>query len=103
MAEARPPREGWNEGLHKIGEIVEIIGEGEIVEIVDIEIYAKDNKKPPRAKKYKFRIDRDPFTVDHRIITGAKLFELANKSPTQWRMHQKLHGGQMKEIKVTDE
>jgi Prokaryotic E2 family E/Multiubiquitin len=89
-------------GLHKIGEIVEVIEEGDIVEIVDIEIYAKDNRKPPRARKYKFRIDREHFTTEHRKITGAKLFELANKSPAEYRMHQKLHGGQMKEVKVDE-
>lgn len=102
MAEQKNPPEGAKDGLYKVGEIVEVIGEGDLVEIVDIEIYAKENKRPPRAKHYKFRIDRDPFTVDDRIITGATLFELAKKSPEKWRMHQKLHGGQMMEIKVGD-
>lgn len=89
-------------GLKKIGEIVEVIEEGDIVEIVDIEIFAKENRKPPRAHKYKFRIDREHFVVEHRKITGAKLFELAKKSPAEYRMHQKLHGGHMKEVKVED-
>lgn len=86
--------------LEKIGEIVEVIEDGDLVEIVDIEIYAKENKRPPRAKKYRFRIDREYFTVEERYITGAKLFELAKKSPAEYRMHQKLHGGQMKEVTV---
>lgn len=102
MAEQKQPPEGAKDGLHEVGEIVEVIEEGNLVEIVDIEIYAKENKRPPRAKHYKFRIDREHFTVDHREIKGAKLFELAKKSPEKWRMHQKLHGGQMKEIKVGD-
>jgi hypothetical protein len=102
MADQKNPPEGAKDGLHKVGEIVEVIEEGNLVEIVDIEIYAKENKLPPLAKKYKFRIDRDPFTVEQRIITGEKLFELAQKSPAGWRMHQKLHGGHMKEIKVND-
>jgi len=102
MAEEKHPPHGAKDGLNKIGEVVEIIDDGDIVEIVDIEVFAKDNKKPPRAKKYKFRIDRDPFTVDHHILTGEKLFELAQKAPNAWRMHQKLHGGHMKEVTVTD-
>jgi len=102
MEEQQQPPERAQDGFHKVGEVVEVIEEGEILEIVEIEIYAKENKKPPRARKYKFRIDREHFTVDCRIITGEKLFELAKKSPTEWRMHQKLHGGHMKEIKVTD-
>ncbi len=32
--------------------------------IVDIEIYAKENKRPPRARKYRFCIDREPFAVE---------------------------------------
>jgi hypothetical protein len=102
MAEQQQPPEGAKDGLHKVGEIVEVIEEGDLVEIVDIEIYARENKKPPRAKKYRFRIDREHFTVEQRIITGEKLFELAQKSPAEYRMHQKLHGGKMKEISVGD-
>jgi hypothetical protein len=88
--------------LRPIGEIVEVIDEGDFVEIVEIEIFAKDNRKPPPGRKYKFRIDREHFTVDHRIITGEKLFELAKKSPAEYRMHQKRHGGHMREVKVDD-
>lgn len=102
MADQNHQPEGVKDGLHKIGEVIEVVQEGDIVEVVDIEIYAKDNKKPPQAHKYKFRIDRVPFTVDHPIITGEKLFELAQKSPAAWRMHQKLHGGRMEEIRVAD-
>jgi hypothetical protein len=102
MSETNQPPHGAKGDLHKIGEIVEVIEEGDIVEIVDIEIYAKENRKPPRAKRYRFRIDRDHFTVDHRIITGEKLFELAKKSPAEYRMHQKLHGGHMKPVDVND-
>lgn len=100
MAEKCP--EDGKDGLRKIGEIVDVIEDGDIIEIIDIEIYAKDNRKPPRAKKYKFRIDRAPFIVDHHIINGEKLFELAKKSPAEYRMHQKLHGGHMKKVEVGD-
>jgi hypothetical protein len=103
MAEEKASPDTTANGLRKIGEIVEIVDEGDIVEIIDIEIYAKDNRKPPNARKYKFRIDREHFIVDHRIITGQRLFGLAQKSSDEYRMHQKLHGGHMKEIKVEDE
>lgn len=71
----------------------------EEVEIVEIEIYGKRNEKPPRAKHYLVRIDRDKFTFDKRFVTGRELLEKAGKMPLdRWRIHQKLHGGQMKEI-----
>jgi hypothetical protein len=102
MSDQKQPPEEAKDDLHKIGEIVEVIEEGDLVEVVDIEIYGKENRRPPRAKKYRFRIDREHFTIESRIITGEKLFELAQKSPAEYRMHQKLHGGVMKEIKVGD-
>lgn len=100
MSENAIGSEKAESGLHKVGEIVEVIEDGDLVEIVDIEVYAKENKQQPLAKKYKFRIDREHFTVENRYITGAQLFELAKKSPAEYRMHQKLHGGQMKEVTV---
>jgi hypothetical protein len=102
MTTDKESSDSGSSGLHKIGEIVEVMDEGDVVEIIDIEIYAKENRRPPHAKKYRFRIDRDHFIVEHRIITGEKLFELAKKSPSEYRMHQKLHGGHMKEVKVED-
>jgi hypothetical protein len=81
--------------LKTVEEIVEVIDEGELVEIVEIEVFAKENKKPPRAKKYKFRIDREHFVVDHRIITvgvvrvGQEIAgQLADASKTAWRSHE---------------
>ncbi len=102
MAEEKNEPEGAKDRLPKVGEVVEVIEEGDLVEVLDIEIYAKEKRRPPRARHYKFRIDREHFTVDHRKVTGEELFKLAQKSPEKWRMHQKLHGGQMKEINVGD-
>lgn len=100
MAEHQQKCGGENPGFGEIAEIVEVIKDGDQVEIIDIEIYAKQGKQPPRAKKYKFRIDREPFVIGNRHITGAELFELAKKSPAEYRMHQKMHGGHMREIGV---
>src|SRR3954452_16010564 len=91
------PHEGQRDGLHKIGEIIEVIDEGDIVEVVEIEIYGRENKKPPRAKKYRIRIDKHPKVVEKRHIDGKDLLGLVDKSPEQWRLFQKLHGGHMEE------
>ena len=74
------------------------IEEGELVEIVDIEVFGKQNCKPPRAKTYRLRIDREYFTVEKQFITGLELLQLVHKLPSAWRIHQKLHGGLMREI-----
>jgi Prokaryotic E2 family E/Multiubiquitin len=68
-------------------------------EEVDVEEYAKAGRKLPRAKRYKIRIDREKFVVTTPLVTKADLLALVGKSPQQWRVHQKLHGGQMDEVK----
>ena len=71
--------------------------EEEIQDLVDIEEYAKAGKKPPKAKKYRIRIDRDRFDVEKQHITGKELLDLVKKTPEQWRIYQKVRG-QMQEV-----
>jgi len=67
----------------------------EHIEIVDIEEYAKEGKKPPHSKVYRIRIDRDKYDVHAPGMTGRQLLELAGKTPVeQFRIYQKLHSGQ---------
>ena len=72
------------------------------VEEVDIEECAKAGKRPPCAKRYRIRIDREKYVVDHAIITGPELLCLAGKPVEKWRIHQKLRGGQMDEVKADE-
>jgi hypothetical protein len=85
-------------GFQKVGEVVEVIDEGDMIEVVDIEIYAKEKKKP-LGKAYRIRVDKVYYVVPKRHITGAEILALAGKLPDKWRLHQKLHGGVMEEIK----
>jgi hypothetical protein len=83
------PREGNRDGLHKIAEIIEVIEDGDIVEVVEIEIYGRENRKPPKAKKYHIRIDKEPKVVGKQHITGMELLELIGKKPDAWRLYQR--------------
>ncbi|HEX8139491.1 MAG TPA: multiubiquitin domain-containing protein [Pyrinomonadaceae bacterium] len=68
-------------------------------EVVDLEEYAKSNRKPPRARQYRIRIDKQHYVVDVSEMTGRQLLYLAGKNPPeQYKIHQKLHGGQAKQI-----
>lgn len=99
MAENQQNCGGDDPSLVKIGEIVKEIDDGcGEVELVEIEIFARENRKPPQAKKYKIRIDREPRIVEKRKITGEELLALVDKKPLGWRLYQKRHGGQMEEI-----
>jgi hypothetical protein len=69
------------------------------VEEADVEECAKAGRKPPRAKRYRIRIDREKFVVTSPLVTKIDLLGLVNKSSEKWRVHQKLRGGQMDEVK----
>ena len=70
-----------------------------MIEVVEIEEYGKRNEKPPHAKHYRVRIDREKYLFEKRFVTGRELLEKAGKTPyNQWRILQKMHGGQMVEI-----
>ena len=69
-------------------------------EIIDLEEYAKANKVPPlRCQGYRIRIDKQKYVVTQPAMTGRQLLELAEKTPPeQYRLDQKLSGGQTKKI-----
>gem|GEM_PF-862904 len=52
-------------------------------EVIDLEIYAKSDKKPPVGKKYKVKIDDEYFIFDHHIVTGKEILEKAGKTPVE--------------------
>jgi multiubiquitin len=91
------------------GEVVEVIKEiiviedGKIVEeIIDIEEYAKRDKKPPHAKGYKIRIDKEYREVHVPIMTGREILGLVNKTPEKYLLSQKLRGGKIVKIQADD-
>lgn len=75
------------------------VQEENLVEIVEIEEFGKKNEKPPKAKKYKIRIDKEKYTVEVSQMTGRELLVLAQKNPPErYTISQKFHGGQPKKI-----
>ena len=72
-------------------------------DVIDIEEYAKAGKKPPKAKNYRIRIDKDRYVVQVGEMTGHQILELAGKNPPErFRLDQKLHGGQTKKIELAE-
>jgi hypothetical protein len=77
--------------------------EAEIVEEVDLEQIAKAGGKPPRAKRYRIRIDDKYYVVHQPSMTGAELLKLADKVPPEnFILTQKLHGGVIKTIGLNE-
>jgi hypothetical protein len=69
----------------------------EIIEIIDIEEHCKTHggKKPPKAHRYKIRVDREKFTVEVPGMKGRDILALAGKTPEKFLLNQKLHHGQV--------
>lgn len=60
----------------------------EILEIVEIEIYAIEEKPLPRAKNYVIRVDKEKVTVQKPELTGAEILGLVNKTPAQFKLYE---------------
>ena len=59
--------------------------------------------KPPKAKRYIIRIDREKYTVNVPNMTGRQILELAKKLPPEnWLLNQKLKGGRVVAIGLND-
>lgn len=81
----------------------EAVAVGEVVEIVDLEEYGRSNRKPPPAKRYRIRIDKQHYVVDVPSMTGRQLLLLAGKTPPdRWTISQKFHGGRTQPIGLDD-
>lgn len=79
-------------------------GQGALDEIVDLEEYAKAGKVPPaQCSAYRIRIDRKKYVVTVPAMTGRQLLRLAGKEPPeQYRIDQKLCGGQTVKIELDE-
>lgn len=88
--------------IRELREEAEILADEEellIEEIIDLEEWAKDDRKPKRAKKYVIRIDKTKYTVDVHQMTGAEILALAGKTPKAYQLSQKFRGGRVEVIK----
>jgi len=66
----------------------------EVIEIVEIEIYGRDNRPPPPARSYKVKIDHEHYVFHHRRVTGRDLLVKAGKTPPDhYEIEKRVHGG----------
>ncbi len=71
----------------------------ETEEIIDLEEYAKANRHPPKANRYRIRIDKQQYVVEVPFLTGRQLLQLAQKTPPErYRIYQKLSSGHKENI-----
>lgn len=70
---------------------------------IDVEEYGKRGERPPRARRYRIRIDRERFIVHVPNMTGRELLVLAAKTPPErFTITQKLRGGAVRPLGLDD-
>jgi hypothetical protein len=75
-----------------------------IHEVIEIEEYGRKNQKPPRARRYVIRIDREKHTVNVSHMTGRELLKLAAKVPPErFTISQKLNGGMARTVGLDEQ
>jgi len=86
----------------KKSERTETMIEVEVLEeLVDIEEYSKTGKKPPKAKRYVIKIDKEKYTVSKPSMTGREILVLAGKNPPErFQLNQKFRGGHVEPIRL---
>jgi hypothetical protein len=81
------------------GQKVLVVTEVILVELVDIEEYAKRGEKPPKAKKYRIRVGKQHFMVALPEMTGRQILELAGRVPAEsFKLQQKFKGGKVEVV-----
>ena len=72
-------------------------------EIIDLEEFSKEGKKPPRHCRFRIKIDRDKYVVNTPCLTGKELLELAGKVPIEkFALRQKFRGGSVVKVDYDD-
>lgn len=65
---------------------------------VDIEECGRHKRRPPRVRKYRIKVDGERYVIESPEITGRDILALVGKSPDEWLLNQKLHGGRRERI-----
>jgi hypothetical protein len=76
--------------------------EEQIIDEVDLETWAQRGERPPRARRYIIRVDRERHTVTVAGLTGRAILDLAGKDPARTLLQQRLHGGGTRTIGPDD-
>lgn len=68
-------------------------------EIIDLEVYSQKGEKPPKGKKYKFKVKSKVYTVDVDSMTGREICVLAGLNPPEnYILRLIMHGGATQEV-----
>ena len=72
------------------------------LDLIDIEECGKHERRPPKGRRYRIRVDGDKYDVNSEKISGTAILELAGKTFQEWSLNQKFRGGKREKIKTDD-
>jgi hypothetical protein len=73
-------------------------------DVVDLEVYAARNSNPPKAAKYRIRVDKHVYVVPGPLITGRQILEISGHTPADhWRLDARFRGGATKKVELNEE
>lgn len=100
MTEDQKPGEGESPAVAERKEEVAMLEEEieSLDEIIDLEQWAKANKKPRRAKGYRIRIDKEYKVVEVDSMTGRQILALVGKTPETYLLSEKFRGGRVEPV-----
>jgi hypothetical protein len=81
----------------------EVGGAEPLDETIDLEEYARAGKKPPKARRYRFRVDKQVFTSEKNHMTGREILTLADKNPPErFMLFQMISGGRKEKVELDE-
>ena len=92
-------RNGNEAAASRIEELLEDV----LDEIVELEVYAKEGKRPPLAKAYRFKINDKAYVWDKPHITGREVLVLAGLTPPEnYTLRVKLVGHKPHKVELDE-
>ncbi len=89
--------------LERLEDAVERIEDQIIEDLIDIELCAKaGGHRPPKAKRYKIKIDKEKYIVKTSKLIGRELLALVNKTPEGYGLYLKSCTGKPEKIEPND-
>lgn len=81
----------------QIVEVAENDGEITVDEVIELEVYFREQRRVPLARAYRIRIDKLYYTVDVPTMSARDLLLLADKTPPEkYVLRQIIHGKPVK-------
>lgn len=84
-------------------ETVECEGEIIVDEVIDLEVYVREQRRVPLARAYRIRIDKAHHVVEVPILTARALLVLAGKSPPEKYILRQIVRGQPVKLDLDDD